>query len=152
MEDKNRKRVLFCTDLGEGCDPAFEHALEVAENEGAALDILHVRPVNANHGMAEAYLRRSEESALREAFTVQLNRLYEDRYMHRKGPRRVPISTITKSGTPDEEIVKCADENKPSLIVMGGSAGWSLTRAIMGDIPGKVMRASHIPVLVIPSK
>ncbi|MEX0749183.1 MAG: universal stress protein [Dehalococcoidia bacterium] len=56
--------------------------------------------------------------------------------------------TIVGYGTPGEEIVRAADEEKADAIVVG-KRGAGLTKALIGSVSGYVLKHSNRPVVVV---
>lgn len=148
---EKHKKVLFCTDLSEACDPAFNYALDLVAREGGELDILHVLPYQANHGMAESYLSETKSRKLKDAFRQELRSICSDRYGV-KIAGRVPFSMVTLSGSPEEEIIKYAEKKGSDLIVMGGEAGRRLSRVFNGRLTDRVAKHSKVTVVIVPTR
>jgi nucleotide-binding universal stress UspA family protein len=54
-----------------------------------------------------------------------------------------------RTGKPDKEIVKLAEEIGAGLIVMGSRGLGGIRRALMGSVSDSVLRHAHCPVLVV---
>jgi nucleotide-binding universal stress UspA family protein len=65
-----------------------------------------------------------------------------------KGPN-IEVNTMVTTGSAAEEILKTADSVNAELIAMSthGRSGWR--RLAFGSITDKVLRGSHIPVLMV---
>lgn len=74
-------------------------------------------------------------------------------YLNRTGEeltsKNIDVNVIVTSGSAAEEILKAADQVKADLIAMSthGRSGWR--RLAFGSITDKVLRGSHIPVLMV---
>jgi nucleotide-binding universal stress UspA family protein len=56
--------------------------------------------------------------------------------------------THLKTGRPDAEIVKLAEEIEAGLIAIGSRGQGGVRRALMGSVSDSVVRHAHCPVLV----
>ena len=61
----------------------------------------------------------------------------------------INVRTIVTSGNAADEIIKAAEENKADLIAMSTHGRSGLRRLAFGSITDKVLRGSHIPVLMV---
>jgi nucleotide-binding universal stress UspA family protein len=61
----------------------------------------------------------------------------------------INVRTIVNTGNASEEILKAARENKVDLIAMSTHGRSGLRRLAFGSITDKVLRGSHIPVLMV---
>ena len=57
---------------------------------------------------------------------------------------------VTKTGIPEEAILKYSRMNNPQLIIMGSRSKAEMEREEIGSITGEVMERSRIPVFVLP--
>lgn len=60
----------------------------------------------------------------------------------------IPASIIVAYGVPGEEIVRCAEEDRPDL-VMVGRRGVGLTKLLLGSVSDHVVRWTERPVLIV---
>lgn len=61
----------------------------------------------------------------------------------------VEIHTKARSGNPEEEILKYADEKNVDLIVMGAYGHSRIKEAILGSTTERVMRDAKVPLLLV---
>jgi nucleotide-binding universal stress UspA family protein len=64
----------------------------------------------------------------------------------------VPVHTEVLRGATPEMIVAVANEQQVDLIVMSTHGRSGFDRLIYGSVAEAVMRGSHVPVLMVPSK
>jgi nucleotide-binding universal stress UspA family protein len=97
-------------------------------------------------GEASAPVSYTEEelNIIKNRITDYLNRIGEEL----RG-KNVDVNIIVTSGNAAEEILKAAEQVKADLIAMSthGRSGWR--RLAFGSITDKVLRGSHIPVLMV---
>lgn len=86
-----------------------------------------------------------------EELNVIKNRVTD--YLERTGESirgsNVSVNAIVVSGNAAEEILKTADRTKADLIAMSTHGRSGLRRLAFGSITDKVLRGSHIPVLMV---
>ncbi|MBU4535683.1 MAG: universal stress protein [Euryarchaeota archaeon] len=61
----------------------------------------------------------------------------------------VPIETICKRGNAPKNIVRIAEKHGVDLIIMGTTGRTGLKRITIGSVAEMVMKAAHVPVLVV---
>jgi nucleotide-binding universal stress UspA family protein len=90
--------------------------------------------------MSESSYARAEEHA-----QTLLSELAEQ--MKAEG---APVAeTYLRSGHPDKQIVKLAEELEVGTIVMGSRGLGAINRMLMGSISDSVVRHAHCPVYVL---
>jgi universal stress protein A len=62
----------------------------------------------------------------------------------------VTPTKIIRYGRAHDEIVKCAEEQKADLIVMGTHGRTGLAHLLVGSVTERVVRTSKVPVLTVP--
>lgn len=58
------------------------------------------------------------------------------------------VETCVRVGRASEEILKCAEEKKVNLIVIGSRGLGGFSRTLLGSVSDKVLNAAKVPVLV----
>jgi len=143
------KRILCPTDFSDFSYEAIEKGAELARQFEAELCVLHVTPTLQNTpGLTPfpefAGIDPSQyETATREGAEREMGELIE---RHRlKGIR---VRALVRRGSPADEIVSVADEEKADLIILAthGLTGWR--SHIFGSVAEKVLRVARCPVLV----
>ena len=138
------KVILHPTDFSSNSAHAFQIALDLAQQYGARIMILHVvetlGPENVTHGEAVSQI---EPEAYRHRLRQDLERVVP--------PPSTSISHahLLVEGNPASEIVQAARDNSCGLIVMGTHGRTGLRRLLMGSIAEQVMRHAECPVLTI---
>ena len=62
----------------------------------------------------------------------------------------MPVTHFTEYGSTADGIIKCSNEFKANLIVIGTHSRTGLDRLLMGSVAEHVVRHSAVPVLVVP--
>jgi len=150
MEYPKYKKILFCTDLSENADRAFDYAYGIAKRDEGRLYILHVIPDNPHQAYAESCIGKTTAKKINAQFKESLANNYKERYA-KKMHNGVPFEIVTKSGREDDEIIRFAKQEKADLIVMGTHGRTGIEHVLFGSVAEKVLQHSPFPVFVIPS-
>lgn len=142
---KQIKKILYCTDLTERSEPAFEYAELLAKLAAAELHVLHVvaEMADARRGMMQP---ESFEIMEKE---VKIHVLKEMDLFCKKGIKETKCTTEVVVGVPFKEIIRCAQEIKADLIVIGTHGQTALEHAMVGSTAERVVRRSEVPVLTV---
>ena len=60
----------------------------------------------------------------------------------------VPVKTVSRFGTPSEEILKVAEEEKAELIIMGFHNRKGLDRLVAGRVSKEIEKGARVPVML----
>jgi len=143
------QRILCPTDFSDFSYGAIEKGAELARHFGAELCVLHVtQPIQPIHGISPypeyiALDAPAYEQAVREGAERELGELIERHHL-----KDIRVRSVVKHGSPADEIVSAADEEKADLIILPthGLTGWR--SHIFGSVAEKVLRLAHCPVLI----
>ena len=140
------KRILFPTDFSEGSDNALPYAVDMAKNYGAKLYVIHVIQDIAQmtgwyvpHVSMDELAKDIEAGAKKEMDRYGIEQL--------RGVKDIERSVL--KGTPNDEIIKFASENKMDMIVIGTHGRKGLDRVIFGSTAERVVRDAPCPVLSV---
>lgn len=144
------QKILVPTDFSEPSYRGVTAANELAGHFGAELILIHVVSSSqfvppAGPPVPTGYQLSTLLEELMEAAKHSMNRTIEE-----KVSKTVSSRSFVLSGTPAEEIVRVAAEEKVDAIVIAthGWTGWR--RFIFGSVAEKVVRLAERPVLTIP--
>ncbi|MCZ7400416.1 MAG: universal stress protein [Candidatus Methanoperedens sp.] len=132
MASKLFKKILIATDGSEYTKNSVDYGIDLAKNTGAGLHAIYVVDT------AAFAWQEGDEATKYVADKAQAEGLEVDR------------NTI--EGHPADEIIKYAEKNSMSIIVMGTLGKSGLDRFLLGSVAEKVVRNSKIPVLVVRGK
>ena len=148
QEPTVRPRVLVATDLGEWGDAAVREADRWARGMDADLTVLHCVPIHAPISPLLPQLAADLAGDLDE-----LERRAGDAVVERvaslTGRSPDDFQVIVEAGTPHVEIVRTAEAEGASLVVVGARGSSGLMRALVGHSAEKVARFAHCAVLVV---
>lgn len=143
------KNIGFCTDFSENADLAFEIALELAEQFGAKLNVIHVMinfslspPVHAT------YLPIEYDPNFIEEVTLAAKNSIREKYTS-KVPESVSSEVSLLSGYASTEILRTAEEKGLDLIVMGSHGLTGLAHVFFGSTADRVVRKAECSVLTV---
>ncbi len=147
MPSRLYKKILIATDGSEYTKNSVDYGIELAKNTGAELHAIYVIdtaafasiPMDAAwESMYELLRQEGDEATKYVADKAQTEGL--------------DVERNTVEGHPADEIIKYAEKNSISLIVMGTLGKSGLDRFLLGSVAEKVVRTSKIPVLVVRGK
>lgn len=141
------QRVLFCTDLSENADFAFDFAVDAARRRpGCELFLLHVIPeTEAQFWKTYVYEVEDVDNKAKRDLDQRIEQAYVSRL-----PQDVEMKIEFRIGKDWQEILDFAENNQIDLIVMGRQGRGSLQKALFGNVTEKVVRKALCAVLVVP--
>lgn len=134
--------IVAAVDFSGPSRRAFDAAVGLAEDLGATLVLAHAfAPVPKGGardpiGLARAEVEGSDWQQLCQEWAEEAR-------------RRTDVETFTREGKPADVIAAAVAESKASLVVVG-SHGSGLRRAVLGSVAEAVIRSSKVPVVVVP--
>jgi len=142
MGERVYRTIIVPLDGSEAAEVVLELAKNLAVRSGAALTLLHVcRPKEVDgKRLHSAYIERVAESVQRD-----ISRMCETVQCHFEGVAATALPVLV-DGEPAEEIVRYAEENKASVILMVTHGKSGLMHSVMSDVANRVVRNSFVPV------
>ena len=134
-------RILLPTDSSLPALVATIKAVEMAKTSGSTLVVLNV----VEQLPAVEIERVAEDKALRRCPSCDGVTFATDLAMKSK----VPVEVITREGAVTGEILKAADENKVTTIVMGTSSPSGLSALYLGDVAAAVGKQAKCSVVIV---
>ncbi|SDJ96197.1 Nucleotide-binding universal stress protein, UspA family [Halovenus aranensis] len=143
--------ILIPTDGSNVAQAAVDHALDIAEQYGAAVHALFVADTDAiAYGLgadqvdnirAGEFGDMDELQADAEEATGHVARLGED--------RGLTVHEHHAGGKPHSVISEYAEEEDIDLVVMGSHGRAGVRRALLGSVTERTLRSTNVPVLVV---
>ena len=153
--------IVYATDLQPGSRPAFRMAVRLALENSAKLFFMTV--VEDSHDYArrrvsmavtDKMLREMEDESmdfLQDKMIRRLERFIEEEMEEGVAfPKGKPELHVVEGFQTDQAIVGFADEMNADLIVMGKRRKQGMDKLLVGSVANKVLKGSHIPVLMVP--
>jgi nucleotide-binding universal stress UspA family protein len=153
-------KILYATDLSKNSVYAFRYATKMAEKFGADMIILHV--IEPIPSMAKHYMKIYVDEAKWEEKIKYEQDLAIERIKKRlqefckqeaeEAPQCLAqvSSILVRPGYPVEEILKAADEEECSIIVLGTHGKGFLKQTFLGSVARSVLDRAKRPVLIVP--
>ena len=154
------RKILYATDLSKNSVYAFRYATKMAEKYDAAIIILHVVepiPSMAKHYMKiyvdeskwEEKIRYEQEVAI-ERIKKRLQEFCKQETQDAPQCLAQVSSILVRPGYPVEEILKAADEEDCSMIVLGTHGKGFLKQTFLGSVARSVLDRAKRPVFIVP--
>ena len=139
------KKLLIPTDFSPAANLAIDYAIDIANQFGSNVTLLHTYQVMSTTGSFVSIERYLKEDAEQE-MTKTLNSICS-RFKHGASVRSEIINGPTVS-----VISKLADNANFDLIIMGTQGASGITSVFTGSTTNAVIKNAETPVLVIPEK
>ncbi len=120
-------RVVVPTDFSTCAEEAWALAQRVAQVCGSELVLVHI-------------LEAPLDSEAREAL---------EQWAAKARQRGLKARTVVRRGTPHQEIVALATDERADLVVIGTHGRGGLNRALLGSVADRVVRLATCPVLTV---
>jgi nucleotide-binding universal stress UspA family protein len=144
------KKILIATDGSETSMRAAKMAVGIGKKAGATVTAVYVVDV---HRLAQlpgyAAMPGIKDNLMELMFKEGGEALEEIGDMARDAG--VAYERAVAEGDPGEELLKLCSDPGFDLIVLGTIGMSSLKRFLLGSVAEKVVRHSHVPVLVVPA-
>jgi nucleotide-binding universal stress UspA family protein len=145
--------ILVPTDGSETSRFAVDNAVDIASKYGATVHALYVVDVDAtSYGLGTEQVDRIRQGHLDEMPEVKEDADEATGYVAEVAEEHgIEVEEHLRVGEPARAIRKFVDENDIDMIVMGSHGRSGLSRVILGSVAEKVLRRTHLPVLVVDS-
>jgi len=140
------EKILFALDFSEHAKHAFDYVLSLIRNYNARLIIIHViqEPVDLSGFYVPHISFENLEKEIRQGAEKML-----EKFCAESIPANMDYDTSIVTGVPYQEILRKADEEEVSLIVMGTQGRKGIDHLLFGSNAEKVVRNSKCPVLTV---
>ena len=150
------KHILVTTDLSEASESAFDYAkeqLKLAEKEKSRITLLKVidvvppASIKFEYGLALPDKKGMLEKVYKHA-SDHIQEIAEKQFAG------LPVETavIKPEKAVYQEIIKFAEKNNVSLIVMSTHGRTGVKHFLLGSVAERVIRCSPCPVMIVPAK
>lgn len=142
--------ILLPTDGSEGSKRAMGYALYLAKQCGARVVGLHVIRHRWDLRRERGLIHKEQDVARK----IRLDDEAEERRTLQEiadaaAPLGIAVETRTVTGSPSEEIVRLAKEQRVDLIIMGTHGRTGISHFFLGSVAEKVVRSAPCPVLTV---
>lgn len=139
-------KILFATDFSENSEHAFDYAYSLATKFSARLVIIHV--INEPVDLRGFYVPHISFEKLEKEIEEGAEKMM-DKFCRTKVKDYSNYESVIVAGIPYEEILKKADEEKVSLIVLGTQGRSGIDHFLFGSTAERVVRKSNCPVMTV---
>ena len=140
------EKILFATDFSENSEHAFDYALTLAGKFDARLIIVHVinEPVDLRGFYVPHISFEKLEKEIEEGAEKMMQKFCRTRIKEFSN-----YETLIIAGIPYDEILKKANEENVSLIVLGTQGRKGIDHFLFGSTAERVVRNAVCPVMTI---
>ncbi len=139
-------KILFATDFSEYSDEALDCALSLARSFGARLVLLHV--INEPVDLRGFYVPHISFENLEKEIESGAEKMMESYCRTRLGDY-TDYETSIVAGIPYEEILKKAEDDEVSLIVIGTHGRSGIDHLLFGSTAERVVKKATCPVMTV---
>lgn len=152
VNPKNIRRILIAVEDSPYSEQAINYGVHLAKSLGAKITLVHVdeipisSPYSADPLLMESPVMIPELMHIQEEASQAFLKRIEDQY-----GSDVKLSTVTKIGRAQDEILAVADDCKADMIILGTHGRTGFDHFISGSVSESVARKAKCPVLIIPN-
>ncbi len=148
------KKILYPTDFSENAIKAYEYVKKLKEAGTEEVIIIHIYDKKKINALWEIREMIDLEPVNLEEKKVIEKLLHETCGKLKKTEKELrdfgfKVKLIVKEGDPATEIIKTAEEENVSLIVVGEKGENAVEHLFLGATSVKIVRDSKVPVLVV---
>lgn len=145
------ERILVPTDGSDVAENAVDHAVDIAERYGAEVHALYVVDTDSmSLTLGGEQLDRIEQGRFDEMEDVKAKADAATGYVaERASARGLDVVEHISAGRPHEMTAGYAADHDIDLVVMGSHGRSGVKRALLGSVTERVLRETHVPVLVV---
>jgi nucleotide-binding universal stress UspA family protein len=154
------KKILYPTDLSKNSVFAFRYAMNMAEKYDAEIVILHaiepIPPMVKHYvkGFVDEINWEEKVKYEREMAIERIKKRLEEfcKRETQDAPQCLALvpTILVRAGHPVEEILKAADDEQCSMIILGTHGKGFLKQTFLGSVARSVLDRARKPVLIIP--
>jgi universal stress protein A len=144
-------KILVPTDYSTYADKAFNQALDIAQEYGAKVYLVHVVPgdlrrITDDYSDVSITVEALEE--YEESMVASARKTLEKQVTKLLGDSTVEVIPEVIVGRPEEEIVKFQHAKHIDLVVISSLGKSGLSRYLIGSVARTVLREATCPVLL----
>ena len=143
---KHFDKILFANDFSENSEHAFDYAITLAKQFNARLIIIHVinEPVDLRGFYVPHISFEKLEKEIEEGAEKMMQKFCRTRAKDFTG-----YETAIVAGIPYEEILRKANDEQVSLIVLGTQGRKGIDHFLFGSTAERVVRNAKCPVMTV---
>lgn len=138
--------ILFATDFSENSEHAFDYAYSLATQFNAKLIVMHV--INEPVDLRGFYVPHISFENLEKEIAEGAEKMME-KFCQSRMQDYTKYEAVVISGIPADEIVRKAETDKVSLLVLGTQGRTGLDHFLFGSTAERVVRRAKCPVMTV---
>ena len=152
ISPENIHRILIAVDDSSYSDQAVNYGVLLAKNLGSKITLVHVDEIPISSPYSADPLLNESPAMIPELMHIQeeASKLLFIKIKEQHGDV-VEMSTVTKIGRAQDEILSVADDCKADMIILGTHGRTGFDHFISGSVSESVARKAKCPVLIIPN-
>jgi len=141
------KKIIVPVDFSKHSEYALEVAAQLAKKYDAEIVTVHMM------GLNQSVLTKDDSQEVFEAmYHMKLAKKQFDEFLDRDYLKGIKVHSTVQNYKIFEELDKVAEEFGADLIIMGSHGTTGIREVFVGSNTEKVVRTSHVPVLVIKNR
>lgn len=152
ISPENIHRILIAVDDSSYSDQAVNYGVLLAKNLGSKITLVHVDEIPISSPYSADPLLNESPAMIPELMHIQeeASKLLFIKIKEQYGDV-VELSTVTRIGRIQDEILSVADDCKADMIILGTHGRTGFDHFISGSVSESVARKAKCPVLIIPN-
>ena len=152
ISPENIHRILIAVDDSSYSDQAVNYGVLLAKNLGSKITLVHVDEIPISSPYSADPLLNESPAMIPELMHIQeeASKLLFIKIKEQHG-EVVELSTVTRIGRIQDEILSVADDCKADMIILGTHGRTGFDHFISGSVSESVARKAKCPVLIIPN-
>lgn len=142
------KEILVPTDFSECSERALQQAIELAQQFGSKIHLVHVTTQDADH-MPMFFLDDEKLGEIKKHLADYNKQQMQDKIDKYLKGKDVAYEVHDRTGSPYDEILKLSDKLKVDLIVISSKGKNALEGFFFGSTTEKVVRKAKCSVFVV---
>ena len=145
------ENILVPTDGSEAARAAVDQAVDIASKYGGRLHAVYVIDIDAtNVTLGTEQVERIKHGKIDEMPELKARAVDATGYVADvAADHGVDVEEHIRVGYPVRSIRRFVDDHDVDLIVMGSHGRSGLSRVVLGSVSEKVLRQTHLPVLIV---
>ncbi|WP_306549985.1 universal stress protein [Daejeonella sp.] len=152
ISPENIHRILIAVDDSSYSEQAVNYGVLLAKNLGSKITLVHVDEIPISSPYSADPLLNESPAMIPELMHIQeeASKLLFKKIKEQHGDV-VEMSTVTKIGRVQDEILSVADDCKADMIILGTHGRTGFDHFISGSVSESVARKAKCPILIIPN-
>jgi nucleotide-binding universal stress UspA family protein len=143
------KKILVPTDFSEYSDKALQKALDIAQQSGAEINLLHVITQEIRQCMSDYCFPIEEFQQFVDKMRATAQEDLAKELEKFPVAKEMKITTELREGVPYDQILQFQTEKGSDLIVIASHGRSGITKYLMGSVASHVAKGAKCEVLLV---